>query len=598
MGLANVAYALAERGNRVLMVDFDLEAPGLDTLPALERETEGPGVVEFVHEYLHTGRTPDVTAYVSRVKQLGVGGELWVMPAGRRDPGYGARLNSINWLDLYASHEGYLMLEDLKAQWQQTLAADYVLIDSRTGYTDVAGICTRQLPDAVLLFFIPNEQNLQGLTRIVTDIRSENRERTGNPGSDRPIELLFIMSNVPDLDDEHGILQRRIMRFRKELKISHGDLSIVHRYDSLRLLDQAIFTMDHRRSRLAKEYRRVMQRLVQRNPNDRSAALEYLHDVERREAMPSIAELDLRLDELLKRHALDPEVLYAIARIRLRQGRLEEASATMESAAAQGLRTPDFLLASGRLALRVDDREGAREAALKALASNDIDGLTASEAVGIVLEADPDLAASVATSEALLQMSIEDRLAIAHRVSGSSAAVGLSLALVEGIIKEMPSDSPEGDMARYMRGVRLIHFGRYNEAAQELQRFTSGVTTRAKALFHFAVATWRSQPDHVPARLFEEAWTALQPTIRDDAFESASLSQLGSLATWATGDIEAALRLIGQARDLCLRFRVPEFSLRHYMRVPPEVFVADCETMRDAYLNGDDPLATQPRVKP
>ena len=50
---------------------------------------------------------------------------------------------------------------------------DYVLIDSRAGHTDTCGICTRQLPDSVVVFFFPNEQNLRGLAEVVGDIRAE-----------------------------------------------------------------------------------------------------------------------------------------------------------------------------------------------------------------------------------------------------------------------------------------------------------------------------------------------------------------------------------------------------------------------------------------
>ena len=62
------------------------------------------------------------------------------MPAGKRDDTYASRLNLLDWQRLYAEGDGYLLFEELRAQWQQHLAPDYVLIDSRTGHTDVGGI--------------------------------------------------------------------------------------------------------------------------------------------------------------------------------------------------------------------------------------------------------------------------------------------------------------------------------------------------------------------------------------------------------------------------------------------------------------------------
>ena len=90
---------------------------------------------------------------------------------------YPERLSTINWQELYANQDGYLLLEDLKAQWKDFLDPDYVLIDSRTGHTDVGGICTRQLPDAVICLFFPTIQNLNGLVPIVNGIRKENKKR-------------------------------------------------------------------------------------------------------------------------------------------------------------------------------------------------------------------------------------------------------------------------------------------------------------------------------------------------------------------------------------------------------------------------------------
>src|SRR3989441_7384531 len=134
------------------------------------------------------------------------------MPAGRNDDNYSSRLSHIDWAALYEQHDGFVLFEDLKAQWRQLLAPDYVLIDSRTGHTDVGGICTRHLPDAVVLLFFPNEQNLRGLRKIVTDIRNESRVPRK-----KEIHLHFVTSNIPDLDDEDQILEARIERFRKDL---------------------------------------------------------------------------------------------------------------------------------------------------------------------------------------------------------------------------------------------------------------------------------------------------------------------------------------------------------------------------------------------
>ena len=276
MALVNSAVTLALRGRRVLVVDFDVEAPGLDTFDVLQTPDEVPGVIDFVTRYLESGQAPDAADYIGECPEIGdEGGKLWIMPSGRSDS-YAANLNQVDWADLYDRQDGYLLFEDLKEQWNHLLQPDYVLIDSRTGHTDTCGICTRQLPDSVVVFFFPNEQNLRGLTEVVGDIRSEAKEPRK-----KTIELHFVMSNVPDLDDEFQILERKIDAFQRQLGFRRVPL-VVHRYDSLSLLNQEVFAKDRPRSRLAKQYVEIVREISSRNWQDRDGVLEYIRRAGRR----------------------------------------------------------------------------------------------------------------------------------------------------------------------------------------------------------------------------------------------------------------------------------------------------------------------------
>ncbi|HEX5273385.1 MAG TPA: ParA family protein [Gemmataceae bacterium] len=271
MALVNVGAQLARLGRKVLLVDFDLEAPGLETFDRLRPPQPHPGLVEFVTEYRRTHCAPDVRDFTYSAGSVGErGGQLWVMPAGRRDAQYHHALAKIDWLKLYREEDGFLLLEDAKAQWEQEYKPDYVLIDSRTGHTDVEGICTRQLPDAVVVLFFPNAQNLVGLRDVCRRIRNEQTS-----GLEKFIRLHFVMSNVPDLDDEDRILRDLRKDFKKELGYDKLD-AIIHHYDSVQLLNQAVFVLDRPNSRLASEYRRLVRRLMMYNFSDRRGARLFL----------------------------------------------------------------------------------------------------------------------------------------------------------------------------------------------------------------------------------------------------------------------------------------------------------------------------------
>lgn len=157
--LANVALLLARWGKRVLCLDWDLEAPGLLDYfrPHLGGEPAG-GIVNLVEDF----RAGRCQPSAHRTPLIGVGA-LDVVAADRETPGYPRRVQDIDWELLYDQGFGDY-LEKCREQW--TADYDYVLIDSRTGISDVGGICTAHLPDRLVVLFTANQQSVAGAADI------------------------------------------------------------------------------------------------------------------------------------------------------------------------------------------------------------------------------------------------------------------------------------------------------------------------------------------------------------------------------------------------------------------------------------------------
>ena len=153
--LANIAVLLARWGHRVLCLDWDLEAPGLGDYfrPRLPARPRG-GVVDLIDDFRHGRFEPE--AYVQRLEGVGV---LDFLAAGTEEPGYVGQVQAIEWDDLYDEGFGEY-LEKCRDQW--VTRYDYVLIDSRTGISDIGGICTAHLPDHLVLLFTANRQSITG----------------------------------------------------------------------------------------------------------------------------------------------------------------------------------------------------------------------------------------------------------------------------------------------------------------------------------------------------------------------------------------------------------------------------------------------------
>ena len=319
MALVNVAADLLSRGRRVLIVDFDLEAPGLDTFPmTLERPIEA-GLVEMITEYLDSDSesTPAIGNFVYRAELEGVEtGSLWLMPAGCQDATYDRRFRNIDWQDFYENQGGFLFFEDLKIQWA-SFKPDYVLIDSRTGHTDIGGICTRQLPDCVVAMFFPNEQNLRGLVPVVSDIRKEEEGPL-----QKKIQLHFVMGNVPDLDDEDAILSHA--HALSEKLLNYNELAAtVHHFSSLSMLAQRLLLVDRPRSKIATEYRQLTSAIVRRNLEDRDGAIavldQALSDLRSEIEADNNNLLEDGLQAIRTLHSRDNEILRRLAKFRRAQ---------------------------------------------------------------------------------------------------------------------------------------------------------------------------------------------------------------------------------------------------------------------------------------
>lgn len=209
MALANVAERLSSMGKSVLMLDFDLEAPGLSSF--FPSEDPNPrGIVEYVSAFTDSGVVPPIREYVRTVRQPSAGaGPIYLMRAGKRDTEYQRMLAHLNWKEFYSHHNGFLFVENLKGSIEAEFAPDYVLVDSRTGLTDISGICTIQLPNAVVFLFGLNDQNLEGISPIYRSVMDNKLSK--------PIDTLLIATPVPDMPARADLKEQRLAKAKQLL---------------------------------------------------------------------------------------------------------------------------------------------------------------------------------------------------------------------------------------------------------------------------------------------------------------------------------------------------------------------------------------------
>lgn len=216
--VANVARYLARFGQRVFAIDFDLEAPGLHYklgLDNTDRLAIERGLVDYIHAFAVGDGDPGRLAdYVIELpKKETAEGSITLMPAGAvPSQGYWQKLAQIHWHDCFYAPgaRGIPFFLELKERIAREFRPDFLLLDSRTGITEIGGIATTLLPDQVVCLLLNNRENLDGARAVLRSLR-----RTPRLKRQRPIDIVPVVTRLPELDDpaEEHALTAEVHRF-------------------------------------------------------------------------------------------------------------------------------------------------------------------------------------------------------------------------------------------------------------------------------------------------------------------------------------------------------------------------------------------------
>ncbi len=584
MALANIGAWLAQNGRRVLLVDFDLEAPGLSSYALPNAREDRKGIVDYIHE--STTDTPPRSlqdfyfqSFIGRN-----GGSLFVMPAGRRST-FNERLSTLDLGELYREREGFLLLENLKALWKSEIEPDYVLIDSRTGYNEASGICTRQLPDAVVLMFMPSPQNTGGVREIANQIRAQNNEAWR-----APIRMHFLASNLPLIDDQRGEVVDAIEGARRELGFDQLLGTIFH-FPSASHLTHKIFTLEFENSTLAKIYGDIARSLMMQNPADAEGAILLLDRIINREgSVASIvsAPLDDELLRIERTHRDNPKVTFKLARLRHMQGLEEESLALLQEVMERDSESVEPRLM--RASLLGDRERETSEADLRwVLNRSDLDVIRVSRAIQNLVRISSKAYSELGRFKAYQALSAEDQASVlkelVNRPGGRSEIVGI----IEDLLKAAQLSVSASNALQ--AEVVLFRIARKDfKSALALLGARPTRDSSIQYVFNYAVAEWGAS-GRIPKDLFEIAIELYEKNFAKNA-DSANYNQCIALAHAALGDFETATKILTEARQRALRSPRSHFSCWSYEDLGRKEFLDELEEMNAQLSNRqlDPPL--------
>ena len=196
--LAATAWSLAQAGKKVLVLDLDLESPGLSSALLPPDRQPMYGITDWlVEDLVDNGET--IFDSMIATSTLSHDGEIHVVPAHGENHGeYIAKLGRV-WmpkLGTDGSREKWsARLGRLLQALEERVQPDVILIDSRSGIDEIASACLTDLgANLILLFALEGEQTWNGYRMLF-----EQWQRAQVTGEIRD-RLQIVAAMVPELE--------------------------------------------------------------------------------------------------------------------------------------------------------------------------------------------------------------------------------------------------------------------------------------------------------------------------------------------------------------------------------------------------------------
>jgi len=212
--LAACALLAAKAGERVVVVDLDLEAPGLGSLFGVDPRA---GVLDVLVDHMATGTfaLPVLPLTETAATALSLDERaLQVVPAGVLGLGYLEKLARLDFtssaLDAAATSPVQTALRALLEGIRTTCDAQWIFLDARAGLHDLAGLSLHGLADVDVLFARNNPQGHDGLGVVLEALAQQRNDAVA-------VRTVLVHAMAPTDADEAESARKKLRKHTYDL---------------------------------------------------------------------------------------------------------------------------------------------------------------------------------------------------------------------------------------------------------------------------------------------------------------------------------------------------------------------------------------------
>jgi tetratricopeptide (TPR) repeat protein len=248
LALSDMAIKLSMLGKKVCILDFDLEAPGAHykltnySVPTVTEPLQRKGLVDFIADCQTEAEPPlSIDAYITKFEPRNKSREdIYMIKAGDMTQNeYWQKLRGLNWHSMMTGDEiteTVSILLYLKQLLQEHASGcEYLLVDARTGITDMGSAALNIMADDIVLLAANSKENFTGSAILFDKLCKSGAIQVTQGNYHVVLTRIPLVEADNDLD---AMLARRLeFEFRKyvnpNFKLGKDKLSIVHSYAEL-----------------------------------------------------------------------------------------------------------------------------------------------------------------------------------------------------------------------------------------------------------------------------------------------------------------------------------------------------------------------------